>query len=94
MALLFEWDPGKAKRNLEKHHVSFHEASTIFNDQFEITIDDPVHSRGERRYISIGRSLNQRLLIVAYTEREDRIRIISAWVATKEERRQYEENRD
>jgi hypothetical protein len=94
VALLFEWDSDKARKNLEKHRVSFHEASTIFSDPFEITIDDPAHSWGEQRYVSIGRSFNQRLLVVAYTEREDWIRIISAWLATKKERRQYEENRD
>lgn len=86
----FEWDSGKATSNLEKHGVSFSEAATIFGDPLEITIADPDHSQGEFRFISIGRSQASRLLVVAYTERDNHIRIISARPATPREVRHYE----
>jgi uncharacterized protein len=91
MGLLFEWDPRKAKGNLALHGVSFDEASTAFQDLLSSTIDDPLHSTGEERYVLTGRSHRGRLLVVVHTERGDRIRIISARLATNKERRQYEE---
>ena len=91
MGLLFEWDPRKAKRNLALHGVSFDEASTAFQDLLSSTIDDPLHSAGEERYVLSGQSHRGRLLVVVHTERGDRIRIISARLATNKERRQYEE---
>lgn len=90
MGLLFEWDPKKAKRNLVLHSVSFDEASTAFRDLLSSTIDDPLHSTGEERYVLTGQSHRGRLLVVVHTERGDRIRIISARLATNKERRQYE----
>jgi hypothetical protein len=86
----FERDPKKAARNLVKHGVSFEEGSTVFGDPLAVTIDDPDHSIEERRYLTTGRSANQRLIIVAHTERERRIRIIMARETTSGERRQYE----
>ena len=86
----FEWDRAKAARNLAKHGVSFDEASTVFGDLLAGTILDPRHSSDEPRFITIGRSTSQRLIIVAHAEREDRIRIISARRATRRERRHYE----
>ena len=86
----FEWDPAKATENLKKHGVEFSEASTIFGDPFEVTIPDPDHSEGEDRFLSLGMSAQARLLVVAYTEREGRIRIIHARVAAPKERRTYE----
>ena len=86
----FEWDAGKAKTNLAKHGVSFAEATGVFGDPLEVTIPDPLHSRGEARFVSIGLSAIRRLLVVAYTEREGRIRIISARSAAPRERRHYE----
>lgn len=86
----FEWDAGKAVSNLAKHGVSFPEAMSVFGDPLEITIADPVHSRQERRFVSIGLSEVRRLLVVVYTEREGRIRIISAREAAPRERRHYE----
>ena len=74
----FEWDSEKAAQNLEKHNVSFHEAATVFGDPLSVMFPDPDHSVGEDRYIIIGISHRDRLLIVAYTDRDDRIRIISA----------------
>ena len=86
----FEWDAAKAISNLAKHGVSFPEATGVFGDQFEVTILDPGHSRGESRFLSIGISNVGRLLVVAYTERQGRIRVISAREATPKERRHYE----
>ena len=90
--LLFEWDPSKAKKNIETHGISFDEASTAFRDTLSVTIHDPLHSAEEDRFILIGNSHRNRLLVVVHTEREDKIRIISARNATKKERKQYEEN--
>lgn len=87
----FEWDPRKAATNLQKHGVSFTEAGTIFGDELAVTVPDPDHSKNEERYITIGWSSRGRLLMVSHTDREDRIRIISARELTKAERKTYEE---
>jgi uncharacterized DUF497 family protein len=92
MALNFEWDANKAKSNLEKHRISFEEASTVFGDSRSLTIPDPVHSEVENRFITLGSSHRGKLLVVVHTERGDNIRIISARVASKRERRSYEES--
>jgi len=89
--LTFEWDHEKARRNLKKHGVSFAEASTVFGDPLSIVFGDPDHSAEEDRYLIVGHSYKNRLLIVAFTERENRIRIISARKLTARERRDYEE---
>ena len=89
----FEWDAGKAASNLSKHGVSFAEAMTVFGDALEVMIHDPIHSDAELRFVSIGLSEAGRLLVVAYTERDQRVRIISAREATARERRQYESKR-
>jgi uncharacterized protein len=86
----FEWDPDKARSNIERHGVDFTEAATVFGDPLELTISDPDHSVGEYRFLSIGHSSFNRILVVSYTEREERIRIISARTASPKERRQYE----
>ena len=91
MALEFEWDPAKAEANLKEHRVSFDEATTVFRDTLSITISDPDHSHSEHRFIDIGMSHRMQLLVVSYTERQDRIRIISARQATRAERKSYEE---
>ncbi len=93
MDLNFEWDADKAAANLKKHKISFEEAKTIFADPYSITIDDPSHSVEEHRFADIGASLNEKILVVAYTERERRIRIISCRKATKAERKIYEERK-
>ena len=85
-------DPRKARRNLEKHSVSFDEASTAFRDTMSVTIPDPMHSEDEERFVLLGCSYRNRLLVVVHTDRGDRIRIISARPATKRERIRYEEN--
>ena len=87
----FEWDPLKAESNLRKHTVSFSEAVTIFNDELSITISDPDHSKEEDRYITIGWSNKARLIMVSHTDRNNRIRIISARELTQSERKAYEE---
>jgi hypothetical protein len=94
MALLFEWDRKKARRNLEKHGASFDEASMVFQDTMSITISDPLHSEGEERFVLLGYSHRNRLLVVVHTERGGRIRIISARRATRKERLRYEEKRE
>lgn len=87
----FEWDQEKAVSNLLKHGVSFEEAATVFSDFLSTTIPDPLHSEVEDRFITMGVSSTQRLLVVVHTDREDRIRLISARLATRYERKQYEE---
>ena len=91
MALQFEWDPNKDRRNRKKHGVSFDEASTVFADPLARTIGDPLHADEEDRYITLGQSHRRRLLVVVFTDRGDVIRIISARVATRRERKDYEE---
>ena len=90
MALKFEWDENKSKRNLKKHGVDFKEGKTVFNDPVAITIDDPNHSALEERYLDIGISSKGRILVLWYTERNDNIRIIGCRKANRFERGQYE----
>lgn len=89
---LFEWDEKKAKSNLRKHGISFDEAQTVFNDDYSITIPDPEHSVDEARFIILGVSNEHRLLVVVFTERDDRIRLISAREPDRGERKDYEES--
>ena len=90
--MIFDWDPKKAESNQEKHGVSFPDAASVFLDPMAWTFPDPDHSRGEERFITIGRSINGELVVVAHVEPgEDRIRIISARIATKRERHDYED---
>ncbi len=93
MALTVEWDLKKAQVNFRKHRVSFEEASTVFGDPMSVTIRDPDHSIGEVRFLDVGLSHAGRILVVAYTERGTRIRLISAREATRKERRTHEETR-
>jgi uncharacterized DUF497 family protein len=87
----FEWDPDKAKANLKKHDVSFHEASTVFGDPLAITFNDPDHSIREHRFLTFGYSRMSHLLVVVHTERHGKTRIISARRATRQERKIYED---
>jgi uncharacterized protein len=90
----FEWDPAKDRLNQAKHGISFMEASTVFDDPLQWTIDDPDHSIEERRFLTTGYSTQQQLVIVAHTEgSDDRIRIINARRVTSAERRVYEEGK-
>jgi hypothetical protein len=88
----FEWDAQKAAENLRNHGVIFEEAVTVFADPLANIFDDPDHSSDERRELIIGHSTEQRLLVVSFTERERRTRIISARQATARERKEYEKN--
>ncbi len=90
--LSFEWDKQKALSNEQKHSISFDEASTVFGDPLSLTLHDPLHSENEERFVVIGTSHKNRVLIVVHMERGDDIRIISARKATKNERLQYESN--
>ena len=87
---VFEWDAMKAQANLNKHRVSFEEAVSIFSDPLLVTYFDDEHSRHEDRYISIGRSERDRVLLVVHTDRGDAIRLISCRVATIREQKSYE----
>ena len=90
MAYVFEWDPVKATTNIPDHGVTFDEASTVFGDPLALLMFDPDHSEDEERYVLLGMSTQQRLLVVAFAERPPRTRLISARRATPQERRRYE----
>jgi uncharacterized protein len=86
----FQWDTGKAELNLNKHGVSFEEATTVFGDALALTFVDPEHSHGETRFRTLGFSISRELLVVIHTEQLETIRIISARKATRNEREIYE----
>jgi uncharacterized protein len=85
----FEWDAHKARANLRKHGVDFAGAVGVFEDEQGVTIRDEVSAVDEQRYLSVGRDVRGRILVVAYTWRGNRIRIFSARRATASEQRQY-----
>jgi len=87
----FEWDREKATNNLEKHGVSFEEAATAFGDPLSSTILDPDSSDDEERYVLIGQAFSGRLVVVVHTDRRESARLISARLATRSERRSYEQ---
>ncbi|HUY13141.1 MAG TPA: BrnT family toxin [Terriglobia bacterium] len=91
MGPVFRWDPEKARSNLRKHGVSFEEAASVFRDILSVTVSDPLHSTEESRFVTLGRSERGRTLVVVHTEFGDAIRIISARLATRRERKDYEE---
>ncbi|EHQ53743.1 hypothetical protein ECTPHS_13833 [Ectothiorhodospira sp. PHS-1] len=86
----FEWSETKAVSNLQKHGVSFEEASTVFADFLSITVDDPFHPSTESRFVTAGMSERRRLLVVVHKDQGSVIRLISARVATARERKRYE----
>ncbi len=90
MPLKFEWNPGKAQKNIKKHRITFNEAATVFSAPLSMTFDDPDHSEDEERFIIIGFSISGKLLMVSYAEKKDSIRIISARKLTRKERKQHE----
>lgn len=79
----FEWNPNKAALNFEKHGISFQEAATVFNDNLSVTFPDLAHSIAESRYVIIGVSRFGQLLVIAHTDQEEKVRIISARKATR-----------
>ena len=92
MGYIFEWDPKKAQSNARKHAIPFDEALTVFADPMSILMTDPDHSIEEERFLVLGLSRRRRLLVVAFSERHPRTRLISARRATRMERRRYEES--
>ena len=92
--MIYEWDPNKAKENLQSHKISFDEATTVFTDPMALTFDDPDYSQEEPRYITIGTSNKQRILFPSHADRgEDHVRIISARSAIPSEAHAYQESR-
>jgi uncharacterized protein len=89
-SLKFEWDPKKAASNLRKHGVSFEEAASVFSDLLASVYEDPDHSAGEKRYLTIGTSRQGRLLHISFAEQGERIRMINARKVTRTERELYE----
>jgi len=89
--IAFEWDRKKDSANRRKHGAGFTEATTVFDDPLSITIPDPDHAGDEERFLIIGLSSQRNLLVVVHTIRGEQIRLISARLATKHERRNYEE---
>ena len=94
MGFQFEWDRVKEAENLKKHGVPFREAMSAFLDPRSVTIHDPMHSRVEDRFVLLGMSIRRRLLVVVHADRGERIRLISARVATRHERKAYEEGEE
>lgn len=88
----FEWDTDKEKLNIKKHGVTFEQASYVFSDQFALSMYDNEHSNVEDRWVMLGKSLNENLLLVVHTfkdEKEELVRIISARKAARKERQTY-----
>jgi uncharacterized DUF497 family protein len=85
------WDPDKARKNLVKHNVAFEEASTVFGDPLSLTISDTIHSDREERFLTMGATSKFKLVVVAHTDQNELIRIISAREATGKEREKYED---
>jgi len=88
--MLFDWDENKAKSNLAKHGISFDEATSVFDDPLFLTFADTEHSLYEQRFIIMGESTKGKLLVVAYTERQNHTRLVSDRSATRKERKVYE----
>lgn len=86
----FEWDTKKAAANLQRHGVSFVEAATVFFDPLSLTVPDPLHSAAEDRFVITGLTNQRRCLVVVHSDRSDKIRIISARLASSSERKKYE----
>ena len=87
----FQWEDAKAGSNAEKHGVTFAEAITVFADTLSVTGYDPGHSDEEDRFLTMGVSVEGRLLVVSHTDRGDAVRIISARAASRRERKDYED---
>jgi len=92
MGIDFEWDSTKAEENLKRHGVTFEEALTVFANPLARIFDDPDHSTDESREIVVGHSQKHRLLLVSFTQRSAKVRIISARKMTKRERADYEQS--
>jgi uncharacterized protein len=87
----FDWDPKKAEANKQKHGINFREAATIFGDRLAITFADPDHSLDEDRFLTFGLSRFNQMIVVSHVHRGEKLRIISARLMTRQERKIYEE---
>ncbi len=87
----FEWDSNKDRSNQQKHNISFHEAASVFGDPLAVTFHDPEHSDEENRWLTFGLTRTEKLVIVSHTLRNEKMRIISARLMDKSERKIYEE---
>jgi len=91
----FEWDINKEKINIKKHHITFEQASYVFADPFALSLYDDDHSKNEDRWVLLGQSINETVLLVAHTFRDNNgqeyVRIISARKATLKEKKLYKE---
>jgi uncharacterized DUF497 family protein len=85
----FEWDPQKGRANLRRHGVAFADAVAVFEDERAITVRDELTAVDEQRWLTLGRDMRGRVLVIAYTWRDNHIRMFSARRATPSERRQY-----
>lgn len=88
----FEWDKGNSSKNLKKHNVSDQEAEEAFFDRDKVQRPDPIHSQLEKRFFLIGKTKNHKLLYIAYTKRDKKIRIISARSLNQKEKYLYEKS--
>ncbi|RLA16630.1 MAG: BrnT family toxin [Gammaproteobacteria bacterium] len=86
----FEWNHQKAEFNSQKHGITFDEAFTVFGDTLSVTFPDLEHSIQEERYLIIGLSSKNKILVISHVYRNESIRIISARQATKREQKFYE----
>jgi uncharacterized protein len=90
--VVFKWDPRKGATNFKKHGIDFHEAATVLSDTLSTTFPDEDHSDpADKRFITVGMSKRQRVLVIVHTDEQDAVRIISARRATRHERKFYEE---
>ncbi len=87
----FKWDNHKALINMKKHKISFQEAATIFADPLAMTFDDPDHSVGEHRILTFGTTRVGKTVVISHTQTNNEVRLISARLMTKQERKMYEE---
>ncbi|HEV2379231.1 MAG TPA: BrnT family toxin [Terriglobia bacterium] len=87
MVPVFSWNPDKARRNARKHAVTFEEAGSVLRDPLSVTIGDPLHSTEEYRFVTMGASDKGRVLVVVHSDFGEMIRIVSARLATRRERR-------
>jgi uncharacterized protein len=89
--VVFKWDPRKASANLTKHRIDFHEAATVLDDPLSTTFPDLDHSSSEQRFVTVGMSSRERVLVVVHADEGSTVRIISARRATRHEQEFYEE---
>ena len=90
----FEWDPKKENINIQKHGITFEQASYVFADPYALSKYDDEHSQEEDRWVLLGKSINEVLLVVVHTFKDqdgiELVRIIGARKATKNESREYQ----